>query len=127
MLWKPDPEISEARNLPDWGKFHRVCGRAGFFFFEKIARERTGAITAATFTIIKQSGGDWRSFRLSEGRGRTVLDALADAFGRIGFDVPEAEALLARRLAGEDEFATRLGAPARSEPGRRDEFTELLR
>lgn len=38
MLWKPDPEATEARNLPDWGRFHQVCGRAGFFFFDRIAR-----------------------------------------------------------------------------------------
>lgn len=71
--WKPDAAVEEARLLPGWREFHRVCGRRGFYFDRPVRRGRRYAVDC------------FETGRLIvTGDGATVVEAIGDALERCG-------------------------------------------
>lgn len=97
MLWKQEPEIEAARKLPGWVEFHRACGRLGFFFDhpERVGGRRSDWVIDC-FTAVKNRRGLYENVGLSQGRGRTVVDALRAAHDACDRRTTETAALLAR-------------------------------
>lgn len=126
MLWTPDRNYEEARKLPEWGAFHRLCGKHGLCF-DFPEREGRGYRMVA-FTPEKTAAGGWRSVPLATGRGGTILAAMGQAYELCGRTVPGAAEMLARGLAGPEkseppgEIDTLFGEPAAAA----DAFEDLL-
>src|SRR5215217_7492078 len=86
LMWKVDAGVEQARKLPDWGTFHRVCGRQ-MLFFDHIERDgKRGPYTATAFTLRGREGNRVTT-HLADGTGATVLDALFAAFRASGVAV----------------------------------------
>lgn len=119
MLWKPHPDVLEARKHPDWGPFHRACGKAGLNFDLPSTAGRQG-FTIVAFTTQRHRLGGYLSEKLGEGRGKTVFQALEAAYQAAGRPVPDAEPHLDRMLGRDvDDFADALG-------GGDDDFEGML-
>lgn len=124
MMWRVEPDVEAARQLPGWGAFHRACGRLALYF-DHPQREggRRGTWAYDAFTVV-----DRAPIRLSVGRGKTVLEALADAHERSGRATDETRAALAAIGASaetieDDDFAALLGGAETDEP---DDFEGML-
>lgn len=109
MLWRPDPSVDATRKLPEWAAFHRLCGQHGLAFdgLERSGRQyRCRAVSPK-----KTSQGGYVFIDQGTGEGRTVIDALREAYGQSGITVPGAEEMLSRGLSGvvEDDFEGLLG------------------
>jgi hypothetical protein len=100
MMWKVDENVASARRLPNWPRFHRACGERGLFFDNIERRDRRDTYKCVAFTIEKRANGYPHQVFLAEGSGKSVLDALGDAFAKAEYDIPEAAALLAAGLQG---------------------------
>jgi hypothetical protein len=111
MFYRIPPEVTEARKLPGWATFHKVCGRARFFFDHP---DRDGKRGAWTYPAWAWSD-DKVPVLLVKGTGATVIEALADAHNRCGRatdDTREALAALVGRprvVAPDDDFDALLG------------------
>lgn len=110
LLWRPDPNVDAARKLKDWARFHRVCGQHGVCF-DHIERGKDRLYHCDAFTPQKVRPDLYHMIHLSHGTGRTVVAALADAFGKCGRSIPEAAEMIAAGLTGVsvDEFEDLLG------------------
>jgi hypothetical protein len=95
-MWKIEPDVLAARKLPGWATFHRVCGQRRFYFDHPVREGRRGAWKYDCFTLVNLV-----PVLLSQGSGKTVLEALADAHERSGRATDETRAALAA-LAGDD-------------------------
>lgn len=102
MFVKPDPEAEALRKNPYWVPFHREAGKRGLYF-DNI---RQGG--AVAFTVTKTPQGGWLSHHLADGKGKTSLLALEDAYRKSGRCDAELDRLLdqlcGRVSEGEDEF-----------------------
>lgn len=78
MFWRPDPAIAAARKHPGWALFHRCCGDTGLAF-DDIEKSGRG-YSCLTFRHQRHSNGDWSRYRVSDGSGRTVIEAVLSAF-----------------------------------------------
>jgi len=120
MIWKRDPEVEAAEKLPDWQRFHRCCGEQKVFF-DRIEKQGRGYKCDA-FTTEPTRAGGWRAVHLATGTGKSVLQALADAYAGSGKEIPEAAALLVRGLGAGgvtmDDFDALISAA--------DDFDDLL-
>lgn len=129
MFWRPDSNVDAARRLPEWNAFHRACGKR-HIGFDHIERDgRRGPYRANCNEWRRTSVGGWVFVSRGEGRGRTVVEALAAAFRASGEDIPEAAAMLERGLLG---VAPAPAATAAPQPDNEfdalveDEFEALL-
>ncbi len=89
VLWANDANVEAARKLPGWREFHRACGEIRLFFDHPQKKGRNYLI--AVFT-----GSGYETRRLCEGVGKTVIEALGDAYQNAHYRVPVAEECLAR-------------------------------
>ena len=93
VMWRPDPAIDAARKLPDWGRFHRVCGQHDVVFdeFERVGR-------------VYRCAGYLRTGRqhveTARCEGASVVDALANTFHAMQVTIPEAQLMLDHGLNG---------------------------
>jgi hypothetical protein len=102
LLWRADPAVDAARKLPDWAKFHRACGVCDVFY-DHIERHGRG-YRCTVFTRWKENDL-WYHRKLADGDGKTVVEALADAYRKSGITVPGADEMLTHGLLGvADEF-----------------------
>lgn len=96
MTWSPKPEnmwrdsaaLQEARSLPGWREFHRVCGQRRLFFdhIEKVGRE---------YVCVAFTGSGTETSKLCEVSGKSVIEALEAAYRAARLPVAEAEIQLA--------------------------------
>lgn len=100
MFWRPDPEWEAARQLPEWGAFHQVCGRHGLCFDKPERDGKRGPYVTLAFRPVRQVNGTYRFEPLANGRAATVMQSLEAAFADCGVPIPEAAAMLARGLRG---------------------------
>lgn len=101
-MWKRDANIIAAEKMPGWREFHRTCGRAGFSFDIPVAQDRRRAYSVDCFRYIKTSRGFYTPELLSNGTGKTVLDALAAAHDRCRLKTAATSQAL--RLLVSDDF-----------------------
>lgn len=91
MLWKIDPQITEARRHVGWDTFHRVCGKDGLYFDHPQKDGKAWKVDAFTLAARVPT-------LLATGKGKTVVSAVEDAYQRSGRTVAGAEAELDRLL-----------------------------
>ncbi|WP_242136985.1 hypothetical protein [Sphingomonas sp. TREG-RG-20F-R18-01] len=108
FLWRIDPAVEAARKLPDWGPFHRECGKLNVFFDH--IEKQSKAFAASAFTLKRHPTG-FEHIHLADGRGLTVIAALEDAYQKSGRVVPAALPHLDRMAGRETPFADLLGDP----------------
>lgn len=115
-MWKVDPAVEEARRAPGWAAFHRVCGQRIRLAFDHMQREsRRGDYTSDAFTW----SPDTRVPEfLVQGRGKTPIEAVADAYRKSGRGNSETDAALAVLLG---EFDDLIGGPVVV-----DDFEDLI-
>lgn len=97
MMWSLDPNVEAARKLDGWREFHRACGD-DWLYFDHVVREtkRSGPYFADAYTL---TGNPRRTIsHLHKGQGKTVVEAIADAYRNSGIKVPIAEPHLDRML-----------------------------
>ncbi len=106
LLWKPDPQVDEARKNPHWKDFHRVAGTR-FLYFDRPAKEGRGYATTA-YTAKKNSLGGWTTYHLADGKGRTVIESIDAAYQAAGRKDAELDRLIdlmcGRIVEEEDDF-----------------------
>jgi len=78
MFFKPDPEVELLRKSQHWKDFHKEAGKRGLYF-DNI---KQGQATA--FTLTKTTHGGWQSWHLADGKGKTSLAAMEDAYRKSG-------------------------------------------
>lgn len=88
MFWKPDSEIEVLRKTQHWKDFHREAGKRGLYF------DNVKQGNATAFTVSKTQQGGWQSWHLADGRGKTSLAAMEDAYRKSGRGDAELDALL---------------------------------
>lgn len=101
MFWKPDPEVELLRKNQHWKDFHKEAGKRGLYF-DNIKQGQ-----ATSFTLKKTAIGGWLSIHLSDGKGKTSLAAMEDAYrksGRADAELDRILDLLCGRNVVEDEF-----------------------
>lgn len=93
-FWKMAPEVEAARHLPGWRDFDIACARRRLLFdhIERVPGRKEWECVAHT-SIRGERSGQFKF--LAEGRGRTPVAALLDAYAKSGIDVPEAAPFLA--------------------------------
>ncbi|MBH0113238.1 hypothetical protein I5E68_09800 [Novosphingobium sp. YJ-S2-02] len=121
MLWRIDPRVEEARRLPEWARFHRLCGEAGLYFDHIERAGRT--YRASAFTLNRRGPGRYSPVLLGQGEARDPVSAIEAAYRASGRAVGGAGEMLARRLGGTG-VATR--ATSGREPDDDDDFEDLL-
>jgi hypothetical protein len=90
MMWKLDENVTAARRLPGWREFHRRCGEHNLFF-DHIERDGKRGPYKATAFAVERRGNLFVNVHLADGAGKTVLEALADAYCKALLPVAEAE------------------------------------
>lgn len=99
LMWRLDPQITEARRHVGWESFHRVCGRSGLFFDHPTKDGKGWKVDAFTLAARVPT-------LLATGKGKTVASAVEDAYRQSGRSVAGAEAeldrLLDRTVEGDD-------------------------
>lgn len=93
IMWRPDPAIDAARKLPDWARFHRVCGQHDVVFDEF---ERVGRVYRCAGYI--RDGRHHTETARHE--GTSVVDALINTFHAMQLAIPEAQRMLDHGLRG---------------------------
>lgn len=111
-MWKLDENVTAARKLPGWREFHRQCGRHNLSF-DHIERDgKRGPYKATAFTT-ERRGDLFANIHVSDGFGKTVLEALADAYRKAEQPVADAElSLLMHGPASVESFDDLLGGDA---------------
>lgn len=101
-LWKPDPQVQEARKLRDWPAFHEEAAKLGLAFdgFERKGR----SITCSANKIVKTAMGGWSLQLLATGTGSTVLDALEQAYRESGITSDGLDSLMDGMRGVGEEF-----------------------
>lgn len=85
MMWILDKNVEAARKAAGWCEFHRACGRVRLYYDHIERHDKQYAAVAYTLDDAR------RPVKLADGRGATVLLALAAAYRDCGRTVTEAE------------------------------------